>query len=100
MISTNRVFELAHGHEILNFLLIVAGPYSIGLGYTAIYVKHGEKMFANKEFPIMENSVWTDNLHMAMIFSKCLEKQCFYAMLKKHQSFLIIFSGNAFNFVF
>jgi hypothetical protein len=31
MISTNRIFESAHGPEIPNFLEIVAGLYSIGL---------------------------------------------------------------------
>ena len=31
MISTNRIFESAHGPEIPNFLEIVAGIYSIGL---------------------------------------------------------------------
>ena len=40
MISTNRIFESAHGPEIPNFLEIVAGLYSIGLprrlGYTRL----------------------------------------------------------------
>jgi hypothetical protein len=31
MISTNRIFESAHGPEIPNFLEIVEGLYSIGL---------------------------------------------------------------------
>ena len=31
MISTNRIFESAHGPKIPNFLEIVAGLYSIGL---------------------------------------------------------------------
>jgi hypothetical protein len=32
MISTNRIFESAHGPEIPNLLEIVAGLYSIGYG--------------------------------------------------------------------
>jgi hypothetical protein len=54
MISTNRIFESAHGPEIPNFLEIVAGLYSIGLPRRLIISKLYTK---NKRFWFRNTSV-------------------------------------------
>jgi hypothetical protein len=46
MISTNRIFESAHGPEIPNFLEIVAGLYSIGLPRRLVLQRRFDKQAA------------------------------------------------------
>jgi hypothetical protein len=44
MISTNRIFDSAHGPEIPNLLEIVAGLYSIGLPRRLSYSLHDKEL--------------------------------------------------------